>query len=132
MHPTKQRERDPLYFSQIVEQPPSAIAQIKGTENQVALSGWIRFYQTAYGVVISAEIWGLPATEQAIASFPFQVSRHTLPPLPATQDGYTYLNLLSDYFTVKDILGSTVTIHNNAQACAPIGQGTIVTGKTVR
>ena len=158
MQTEPQRERDPIYFSQLTERPPNAIAQIKGLEQDSPISGWVRFYQTAYGVLLTAEIWGLPPLSGTCRGgfYGFHIHKDAhynpyscehpkhagdLPPLLSTKDGYAYLSVLSDRFTVKEIIGLTAVIHMNpddfatqpsGNAGSQLAMGRIVPGKTIR
>ncbi len=42
---------------------PQAAASIKGSENYPSISGTVRFYQTGKGVIVLAEISGLPHSD---------------------------------------------------------------------
>ena len=55
----------PLY--RLLEQPPQGWAQVKGSAQHPDVLGRVRFYQTAYGVVVIAEFTGLPVAEKACA-----------------------------------------------------------------
>ena len=43
-----------------LKQKPTAIAQIKGSENHPEIRGCVNFYQTKKGTLVAAEIFGLP------------------------------------------------------------------------
>ena len=47
-------------FTMLLRHRPQAWARIAGNGNHPELSGTVRFYQTPYGVVVAAEIKGLP------------------------------------------------------------------------
>ena len=57
----------PLFppFASLLQRPPQAIARIQGDPSHPALHGVVRFYQTRYGVVVNAQLRGLPTTEDA-------------------------------------------------------------------
>lgn len=42
---------------------PQAEARIAGSESCPDISGTVRFYQTRAGVIVRAEVWGLPCSE---------------------------------------------------------------------
>ena len=50
------------YFSSLLHSSPRALAIVKGRSMYPELSGEVRFYQTAYGTLVSAEFFGLPTT----------------------------------------------------------------------
>ncbi len=52
----------PLLFS-LLRGRPQAVAPITGSENYPALSGVVRFYQTREGVIVLAEVSGLPHSD---------------------------------------------------------------------
>lgn len=54
-----QRRRLPK-FSEYFHRRPNAIAIISGSGRYPDISGRVRFFQTSHGVVVSAEITGLP------------------------------------------------------------------------
>ncbi|WP_322174132.1 superoxide dismutase family protein [Acutalibacter caecimuris] len=43
---------------------PAAQACISGSENFPGITGWVRFYQTDHGVMVYAEVTGLPLPSQ--------------------------------------------------------------------
>lgn len=47
-------------FLALLQRPPQAFAKIRGNGEHPNLRGIVRFYQTSSGVVVSAEIQGLP------------------------------------------------------------------------
>ena len=47
-------------FSTVMRQRYQAWASVKGSEAHPSVKGSVRFYQTAYGVLVVAELWGLP------------------------------------------------------------------------
>lgn len=47
-------------FTMLLRQRPQAWAHVEGNGDHPELSGTVRFYQTAYGVIVAAEITGLP------------------------------------------------------------------------
>lgn len=50
-------------FGAVLRARPQAIARVRGSEAYPTLMGEIKFYQTAYGVVVATEILGLPHAE---------------------------------------------------------------------
>ena len=118
---------------------PDAKACIKGEDGAACLHGSVRFYQLCDGVLVEADICGLP--ENSVTGifamhihegsdcrgkgFPQTGShydphgqphpRHAgdLPPLFACK-GNAYLAVLTDRFCLADVLGRTVVIHSGA------------------
>ena len=58
-------------------QQPHARACIRGSEEYADLTGCVRFYQTRWGVLVSAEVWGLPTSDEKCGSsvFAFHIHR---------------------------------------------------------
>ncbi|MBQ9151437.1 MAG: superoxide dismutase family protein, partial [Clostridia bacterium] len=50
-------------FAGLLGRRPQAWAAVQGSERYSEIYGVVRFYQTTLGVVVSAEITGLPDTE---------------------------------------------------------------------
>lgn len=55
-------------FVSVLWKKPQAFARVKGNGEHLALEGNVCFYQTMYGVVVAAEIKGLPTFENACES----------------------------------------------------------------
>ena len=123
---------------------PQAAACIAGREGYPELSGIVRFYQTNEGVLVWAEISGLPHSELPCQSgvFGFHIHSGTactgnaddpfadamshynpnrcehpyhagdLPPLFGN-DGFALSLFLTSRFTVDEVLGRTVIIHDH-------------------
>ena len=118
---------------------PKAIAEIKGNRDYPDLRGEVRFFEKNGMVLVIADIKGLPKTNRS-GFFAFHIHEgercggdgfsetgghynpdvkphpmHAgdLPPL-LSADGIGYLAVLTDRFSVKDIIGRTVVIHKNA------------------
>ena len=116
----------------------SAVAHIRGGEKAPSLHGTVHFHQHGPYVLVAADIAGLPDSNHS-GFFAFHIHegsscegagfpdtgghfnpkglphpRHAgdLPPLLSC-GGKAYLTLLTDRFTVKDILGRTVIIHSS-------------------
>ena len=49
------------YFSRLLQHPPTAAAEVTGSEAYPDLNGRVLFYPTAVGVLVSAQFFGLPA-----------------------------------------------------------------------
>lgn len=53
-------DRKNQYISTILRQRPDAVAILRGSDKYPRLRGEVRFYQTRYGVIVAAEVTGLP------------------------------------------------------------------------
>ena len=115
----------------------STIADVVGGESAPNLSGKVRFYQRNDGVLVVAEIHGLPDSETGFfafhihegrdcggAGFPNTGSHYDpfgrehpdhagdLPPL-LSADGTANLAVLTNRFALRDVIGRTVVIHGD-------------------
>ena len=122
---------------------PTARAHIQGSPDYPRLNGTVAFYQTELGVLVSAEVFGLPAPAEPCQSpiFGFHIHSGTdcsgnasdpfadalthynpencphpyhagdMPPLFGN-DGYAFMLFLTDRFTIPEIIGKTVIIHD--------------------
>ena len=120
----------------------SAEALIKGSDKYPNISGKATFRQTSRGVLVCAQVYGLPFKEDCHASDIFGFHIHSggvctgnaddpfantlghfnpdgcphpyhagdLPPLFGNR-GYAYMTVLTDRFSVSEIIGKTVVIH---------------------
>ena len=120
---------------------PTAKANIKGSSNYPDLHGVVTFKQMSKGVLVTAEIYGLPYEDKCNSGiFAFHIHNGTnctgnetdpfsdadghyypngcphpyhagdLPPLFGNH-GYAYMSVLTDRFTVKEIIGKVIIIH---------------------
>ncbi len=66
-------------FASVLSRRPQAWAIMRGSEAYPSIQGFVRFYQTSYGVVVVTEIMGLPAPEGACRSpfFAFHIHEGT-------------------------------------------------------
>lgn len=55
-------------LSGLLRNRPHAFANIKGSNRYPGIQGQVRFYQTTYGVVVVAELMGLPTVNDPCAS----------------------------------------------------------------
>lgn len=55
-----QTNRCNIIFTSVFQRKPDALAAIKGSESYADINGRVSFYQTRRGVIVSAEISGLP------------------------------------------------------------------------
>lgn len=118
---------------------PPAIARIHGGNEFPTISGTVSFFPVREGIIISANIHGLPAKDTGGDFFAFHIHEgsnctgsdfsdtgahfdlhsalhphHTgdLPPLFASH-GRAYLEFWTDRFRISDVLGRTIIIHEN-------------------
>lgn len=121
---------------------PNAWAAIRGGEKHPRLVGTAKFYQTTAGVLVQAEIWGLPGPQENPSGiFAFHLHEGTdcggdaqqefsdtkghlnpqekphpehMGDLPPlfAQNGYAWSAFLIGRFTIRDILNRTVVIHS--------------------
>ena len=116
---------------------PDAVAKIHGGEQAPCLKGSVKFYQLPGGVLVEAELTGLPSQPPS-GFFAFhiheggscegpgfsQTGNHfnpknephplhagDLPPLLENR-GRAYLQVLTERFRVEEIVGRTVVIHS--------------------
>ena len=114
---------------------PAAVAHVRGSEAHPDIRGCVRFRQMDGGVLVTAEIRGLPGGDGIFAFHihngsggtgegPFAcVGGHydpagrphpdhagDLPPLFGNR-GYAYLSVFTDRFTVDEVIGRAVVIH---------------------
>ena len=118
----------------------AAVAHIRGSDEYPELRGTVRFRQMRDGVLVTAEIDGLPGAGEGVYGFhihdgesctgtadkPFaDADGHfnpggrmhpyhagDLPPLFG-HHGHAYMSVLTGRFTVSDILGHVVIVHRN-------------------
>jgi Cu-Zn family superoxide dismutase len=119
--------------------PLSAVADIRGSVAYPSIRGTVRFVQNPRGVMIHADITGLPITETGFFGFhiherrcgssqrptPFSDAgahfnpgnlrhpRHAgdLPVLMETREGSARLSVLTDRFNLPQVIGRSVVIH---------------------
>lgn len=49
------------YFASLLPQTPGAYAILRGSSAYPNIYGEVRFWETLYGTLVSAEVWGLPS-----------------------------------------------------------------------
>lgn len=115
---------------------PKAIARLHGGRGQPQLSGTVKFFQSTDGVIVEAEVFGLPKTETGFFAFHiheggsctgedfwdtgghFDPKGETHPnhagDLPPLLDahGKAYMKVLTNRFRVDKIIGRTVILHD--------------------
>lgn len=114
---------------------PEAIAKVLGGRNAPNLYGSVKFYQMSNGVLVAAEICGLPESGTGIFAFHIhegencegegfpntgshfnpQSNMHPshagdLPPLFSC-NGNAFSAVLTDRFQISQIIGRTIVIH---------------------
>lgn len=148
---------------------PSATAFVRGNAEHSNLHGTVKFFPTPRGVVVSAEISGLPVSNGKCGNniFAFHIHSGTsctgnsddafadagthynptdcphpyhagdIPPL-FSANGTAFLAFLTDRFTVDEIIGKVVIIHDSpddfttqpsGNAGKKIACGKIITGR---
>lgn len=133
----------PIPLLQVFRRPPDAKAHISGIDEYPQIKGTVHFYQIPPGVLILAEVNGLPQSDGQCADriFGFHIHQGTsctgnaddpladtlshynpnrcphpyhagdMPPLFGNR-GSAFLLFLTDRFTVREIIGKTVVIHD--------------------
>lgn len=116
---------------------PDAVARLRGGEEASRIWGEVKFYQTRSGVLVIADVSGLPEGDGFFALHIHEGDscggegfaatgghynptgslhpRHAgdLPPLLSC-GGRAYLAVRTDRFRVQDVVGRTVVIHSGA------------------
>jgi len=130
-------------FSGLFGQREKAIARVSGIAEYPNIRGSVRFYDTPIGVLVVADISGLPIGEKCKEKiFGFHIHEgqsctgNESDPLADTlghydnggcphpyhagdmpslfcSDGYAFLSFLSNRFTIEEIIGKTVVIHDS-------------------
>lgn len=109
---------------------PGAVACVRSEENNV--QGTVRFYETPMGVLVRAEISGLPSSNGIYAFHihegsdcakpgthfnpgkqPHPYHAGDLPPL-FSANGRAFSVFLTDRFALRQIIGKTVVLHTGA------------------
>ncbi len=129
------------YAKYMLETPPQAVARLVGAPAHPAITGTVYFFPVPEGVLVVAEVRGLPASPDGFYGFhiheggsctgdksdPFANARTHYNPgdrphpqhagdLPPLLDagGRAYLTALTDRFTIPEILGKTVIVHSQS------------------
>ncbi len=126
----------PQYVMRLLRSRPQAAAEISGSEAYPDISGIARFYQTPMGVIVYAEITGLPKEDRVFGfhihegdscggadfsdagghynpdggAHPYHAG--DLPPLFGN-DGYALALFLTDRFSVSEVVGRTMIVHGS-------------------
>lgn len=124
----------------LLDSQPQARASIRGDKAHRGLHGAVRFYETPTGVLVAAELFGLPQSRGTHPVFGFHIHEgdsctgeggdpfaaagghynpddtphpaHAgdLPPLFAS-DGYAFSVFFTNRFSIDEIIGRTVIVH---------------------
>lgn len=132
-----------IHLLSVLRGRPQALARIAGSKSYPDISGTVRFYQTGAGVMVWAEINGLPRSELPCRGQVFGFHIHAgasctgsmddpfadalshynpggcghphhagdLPPLFGN-DGAAFSLFLTNRFSVNEVVGKTVIIHD--------------------
>ena len=130
-------EKPKLSFATYLKRPPRARAAMEGN----GVRGTVEFYQTPYGVLVLAEIYGLPKgspDQSPVFGFHIHEGKYSAPPhtpshgghynpyhtphpyhagdLPPLfgADGCAFALTLTSRFTVEEVMGRTCVIHAGA------------------
>lgn len=115
---------------------PVAFARLRGGKDNLGLMGIVKFYQMPAGVIVEARVTGLPGNGSGIYGFhihegtscggegfsatgshydpagkPHPVHAGDLPPL-FSYGGRAWFSVITDRFSIPDILGRTVVVHS--------------------
>ncbi len=134
---------NPGHWYSILRRLPHAVAVMQGGPRNRQLGGTVKFYQTGEGVLVVADVLGLPVSADACAPDFFALHIHgggncsgndedpfadagthydpsgcphpahagDMPPILSV-DGRAFLVFLTDRFTVSEVIGKTVIIHD--------------------
>lgn len=116
---------------------PDAVACVRGGKDGPPLRGKVTFFQKKDGILVVASLEGLPRTDRGFFGFhihegdacsddgfsstgghynpsgrPHPCHAGDLPPLLAC-GGRAYLSVMTDRFSLADLIGRTVVIHDS-------------------
>ncbi len=116
---------------------PQAVALVAGGSQAPCLSGLVKFCRTKHGVLVTADICGLPVSQTGVfalhihegatcggkdfsetgghynpSRMPHPMHAGDLPPLFSCH-GRAFLSVLTDRFCIEDVVGKTVVIHGD-------------------
>lgn len=135
--------RNSCNIAAIIQGTPDAVAEVRGSRNYPRICGSVKFYQTEQGVLVYADIAGLPQEENncTVRVFGFHIhegdrcrgnssdqfaetgmhydSDHRkhpyhsgdMPPLFGN-NGHALSIFLTDRFSINEVIGRTVVIHD--------------------
>ncbi len=136
-------KRNEINIYPLLRRLPHAVAVMRGNSKNREIEGTVKFYQTASGVLIVADIFGLPVSADACKNNIFAFHIHDgedcsgneedpffnagthynpykcphphhagdMPPLFSAGDR-AFLAFLTDRFSVNEVVGKTVIIHD--------------------
>lgn len=64
------------FFTKVLQLPPTATALIEGSTRYPDISGEVYFYQTPKGVLVAAQVFGLPDADEACKASVFAFHIH--------------------------------------------------------
>ena len=128
----------------LINHCPAATAKIAGAPSHPGISGRVDFFTAGNGVLVMAEVFGLPKKDGVCPAEVFAFHIHEgsdctgdaedpfknagphfnpkncphpahagdLPPLFGN-DGYAFMVVYTERFSVRDVIGRTVIIHSN-------------------
>lgn len=121
---------------QMMLKHPVAYANLTGSKDAARLTGAVRFYQQPGGIIVEVSVRGLPGNQLGMYGFHihegnacsgtdfsatgghFNLDFHPHPrhagdlPSLLSCNGKAYMQVLTDRFSIQDILGRTVVIHS--------------------
>ena len=122
---------------QMIPRRSAAVAFLQGSREHSGITGEVRFYQFPGAILVEADVLGLPNNGSGFFGFHIhegadcggtdfsatgghyggKVTNHPrhagdLPPL-LSRGGRAYLAVMTDRFSIRDILGRTVVIHGS-------------------
>lgn len=135
---------DWISLTNLLARAPEAVAYVAGNADHPQLHGSVKFYTTKSGVLVTAEVFGLPPESRPCETRIFAFHIHSgasctgnaedsfadvgmhynptncphphhagdMPPL-FSANGKAFLAFFTDRFSVKEILGKTVVIHDS-------------------
>ena len=136
------RSKKDFFVTVLKDRYPSASASVIGSPEYPDINGSVNFYATPLGVIVSAEIFGLPSNcegRSCIFGFHIHEGQRCLPsdndpigqvgahyakgrtshphhagdlPPLLSNDGYAWLATLTNRFQIEDIVGRTIIIHS--------------------
>lgn len=115
---------------------PAAVAMVSGGEENRLIRGTVRFFQRRGGVLVEADISGLPVSgffgfhiheggscsglqfsdtkgHYNLTNMAHPMHSGDLPPL-LSAGGRAYMAVLTDRFSIGEIVGKTVVVHSGA------------------
>lgn len=92
----------------LIDRKPSAYAELLGNDGKKEIHGTVSLYQTPLGILVKANIDGLPPSEKADRYHVAFDGRHRTVTLPCTQNGSC--QILTASFSMGDVLEHTVDL----------------------